>query len=134
MLQCRCLPDFEATIHNDGCLEFSDAYTQLEDVFLEPVRMTECDLLEFDKDIRKDLLHRPSSSKLFLRDEFDTNLYNMSVYFADYGILENPLYLEITKLTDDVFTVSMTTSRLPYQKAISEKSAINTHHWCSTRK
>ena len=102
MLQCRCLPDFEATIHQDGILEFSDAYTQLEDVFLEPVRMTECDLLEFDKNIRKELLRRSSSSKLFSRDEFDANLHNMSVYFADYGISENALYLEIKKLADDV--------------------------------
>lgn len=102
MLQCRCLPDFEATIHPDGYLEFSDAYTQLEDGFLEPVRMTECDLLEFDKDIKKKLLRRPLSSKLFSRDEFDVNLHNMSVYFADYGISENALYLEIKKLADDV--------------------------------
>ena len=102
MLQCRCLPDFEATIHQDGILEFSDAYTQLEDGFLEPVRMTECDLLEFDKDIKKKLLRKSSSSKLFSRDAFDANLHNMSVYFADYGISENALYLEIKKLADDV--------------------------------
>ena len=102
MLQCRCLPDFEATIHQDGILEFSDAYTQLEDGFLEPVRMTECDLLEFDKNIKKKLLRKSSSSKLFSRDDFDANLHNMSVYFADYGISENALYLEIKKLADDV--------------------------------
>lgn len=102
MLQCRCLPDFEATVHLDGSLEFSDAYTQLEAGYLEPARMTECDLLEFDKDIKKELLRRPSIHKLFSREEFEVNLYNMSVYYADYGIEENPLYQQIKKLSDDV--------------------------------
>lgn len=102
MLQCRCLPDFEATVRFDGRLEFSEAYTQLESGFLEPVRLTEIDLHEFGKNIRKDLLRRPSSRKLFSREEFDANLYNLSLYFAEYGIAENPLYLQIRKLADDV--------------------------------
>lgn len=102
MLQCRCLPDFEARIMLDGRCEFSECYTQLEDDCLEPVRMTECDLLEYDEDIRKDLLQRPSSHKLFSRQEFEVNLYNMSVYYADYGIEDNPLYQQIKKLASDV--------------------------------
>lgn len=103
MLQCLCLPDFEAIVHLDGTLEFSDAYTQLEHGFLEPVRMTELDLQEFDKDIKTGLLRRPSTHKLFSREEFEVNLYNMSVYYADYGIVDNPLYQQIKKLADDVF-------------------------------
>lgn len=102
MLQCRCLPHFEAVVRTDGCLEFSDAYTQLEAGALEPVRMSECDLLEFDEDIKKDLLRRPATHKLFSREEFDVNLYNMSVYYADYGITNNSLYQEIKSLADDV--------------------------------
>lgn len=102
MLQSRCLPDFEARIKLDGRCEFSEGYTQLEDGYLEPVRMSECDLLEYSENLRKDLLQRPSSHKLFSREEFEVNLHNTSVYYADYGIEDNPLYQQIKKLADEV--------------------------------
>lgn len=100
MLQSRCLPDFEAVVKSD-CLKFNSTYTQLEDEYLEPVRLSDYDLHLYGKGINTSLLKCPKVA-ICSREEFECNLHNMSVYYAAFGIVDNPVFIVLKSLAEDV--------------------------------
>lgn len=82
-------PGFEAVI-KDNHLVFNRTYTQLENGFLEPVRLTELDMLLHGKDIDYKNLENFSITEINSNEEYEAGIKNMKVVFDGYKINELP--------------------------------------------
>lgn len=101
IIQSRCLPDYEA-IHTGPELKFNHKYNQLEDLFLEPQRMTEVDLLVFNPSIREKDFTKKDPYRLYSMKELDAVYTNDAIYFEKYKLADNDVYKALGGLIADV--------------------------------
>lgn len=101
MIETRCLSDFAAKVHLYG-LEYTNAYSPLESVFLEPVRMSELDLLECNPRLDKSRLRTKKTYTLYSSEELDAHLFNTPIYYEKYGLSDNVLYKELVAFVQDM--------------------------------
>lgn len=101
MVQSRCLPDYEAINHGTH-LSFTHAYSQLEDIFLEPQRMTQVDLLLFNDEIQQVKLLKKEPYTLYSMKELDAIYANDAIYYEKYKLADSKVYKDFGRLMADV--------------------------------
>lgn len=101
MVQSKCLPDYEATNHGTH-LSYNYEYSQLEDVFLEPQRMTQVDMLLFNNEIRLENLLQKDPYTLYSMKELDAIYANDVIYYEKYKLTDTKVYRDLGRLIEDI--------------------------------
>lgn len=101
MVQSRCLPDYKA-INHGTYLSFTHAYSQLEDVFLEPQRMTQVDLLLFNDEIQQEKLLKNDPYTLYSMKELDAIYANDAIYYEKFKLADSKIYKDLGNLIADI--------------------------------
>lgn len=90
ILESKCLPDFHGEMTSRG-IKFSHHYSHLEDMFMEPQRLTILDLEKY-RSIRFEERRCKKTKSICSLEEFDITLYNDTLYYERYGLLDNKKY------------------------------------------
>lgn len=100
ILVAKCLPTFFVEI-NQSKVRFSYDYTHLEDEYLEPQRLSIVDLEKYRSIRFKERKFKKTQSICSL-EEYDINLYNDTLYYKKYGILQNKKYQSLIAFMNDM--------------------------------
>jgi len=90
MLEAKCMPNFYGELTKYG-IRFSHHYTHLEDMFLEPQRLTPVDI-ELYRSEGLEERKRKTRNSICSLEEFDIVLYNDTIYYKKYGLLNSDKY------------------------------------------
>lgn len=100
MLEAKCMPDFYGELTNE-CIRFSHRYTHLEDMFLEPLRLTPVDIEKYKSEGLKERKRKKTYS-ICSKEEFDNTLYNDTIYYHKYGLLGNEKYKSLVAFMNEM--------------------------------
>ena len=100
MLVAKCMPSFYGELTN-GCIRFSHRYTHLEDMFLEPIRLTPVDIEKYKSEGLKERKQKKTYS-ICSKEELDITLYNDTIYYQKYGLLENETYKSLVAFMNEM--------------------------------
>lgn len=100
MLEAKCLPDFYGELTKEG-IKFSHCYTHLEDMFLEPLRLTPVDIEKYKSEGLEERKRKKKYS-ICSKEEFDNTLYNDTIYYQKYGLLNNEKYKSLVAFMNDM--------------------------------
>lgn len=100
MLEAKCMPGFYGELTNE-CIRFSHRYTHLEDMFLEPIRLSPVDIEKYKSDDLKERKRKKTYS-ICSKEEFDITLYNDTIYYHKYGLLVNEKYKSLVAFMNEM--------------------------------
>jgi len=100
MLEAKCMPGFYGELTNE-CIRFSHRYTHLEDMFLEPLRLTPVDIEKYKSEGLKERKRKKTYS-ICSKEEFDITLYNDTIYYHKYGLLVNEKYKSLVAFMNEM--------------------------------
>lgn len=100
LIQNRCLNDFYAESTDFGLL-FNSQYTHLEPLFLEPLRLSSLDILQFDNKFDASKL-KPAKPRysLYSFEELDDTVRLDAQYFAEFDLKSNRTFMNLCDLID----------------------------------
>ena len=102
IIQSKCLKDFYGVVTNMGIV-FRNSYTHLEDLFMEPLRLSTLDVLEFDKDVKHYMPPLPKRTNLlYSMEELDYTLPQHASIFSDYHLDNQPVFKKLSMLVEAV--------------------------------
>ena len=101
IIQSRCLSNYEAVCCENG-LSFNHEYSQLENCSLEPLRMTDVDLLYYNPVVRDKIFAEKDSFSLYSKKELDAVYTNDALYYEKYNLADNDVYKSLGCLIADV--------------------------------
>lgn len=90
ILESKCLSNFQGEMTSKG-IKFSHHYSHLEDMFMEPQRLTILDLEKY-RSMRFEKRRCKNTKSICSLEEFDITLYNDTLYYKRYGLLDNMKY------------------------------------------
>lgn len=100
MLEAKCMPDFYGELTKYG-IKFSHHYTHLEDMFLEPQRLSCMDIEQYRSDGLKDRKWKNTCS-ICSEEELDDTLHNDTIYYQKYGLLNNEKYKSLVAFINEM--------------------------------
>lgn len=100
MLEAKCIPDFYGELTKEG-IKFSHCYTHLEDMFLEPLRLTPVDIEKYKSEGLEER-ERKNSYSICSKEELDITLYNDAIYYQKYGLLNNEKYKSLAAFMNEM--------------------------------
>ncbi len=100
ILVAKCLPNFYIKA-NTSHIRYSYNYTHLENEYLEPRRLSIVDLEKYRSFRFKDKKSINTKSICSL-EEYDVNLYNDTLYYKKYGILQDKRYQSLVAFMNDM--------------------------------
>ena len=90
IIEAKCLPDFYGEV-TPLRIKFSHHYSHLEDMFLEPQRLTILDLEKY-RPMRFANLRTKQTWSICSLEELDITLHNDAIYYDKYGLPDNKKY------------------------------------------
>lgn len=100
ILEAKCVPGFYGELTKEG-IKFSHCYTHLEDMFLEPLRLTPVDIEKYKSEGLEDR-GRKNSYSICSKEELDITLYNDAIYYQKYGLLDNEKYKNLVSFMNEM--------------------------------
>lgn len=100
MLEAKCMPGFYGELTKEG-IRFSHRYTHLEDMFLEPLRLTPVDIEKYKSEGLEERKRKKTYS-ICSQEEFDNTLYNDTIYYQKYGLLDNEKYKSLAAFMNEM--------------------------------
>ena len=100
IMESKCLPDFHGEMTSKG-VRFSHHYSHLEDMFMEPQRLTILDLEKY-RSIRFEERRCKETLSICSLEEFDITLYNDTLYYERYGLLDNKKYQSLVAFMNNM--------------------------------
>lgn len=100
ILEAKCLPDFYGEVTSIG-IKFSHHYSHLEDMFLEPQRLTILDLEKY-RPMRFANLRTKQTWSICSLEELDITLHNDAIYYAKYGLPDNKKYQSLVAFMKEI--------------------------------
>ena len=100
IMESKCLPDFHGEMTLKG-VRFSHHYSHLEDMFMEPQRLTILDLEKY-RSIRFEERRCKETLSICSLEEFDITLYNDTLYYERYGLLDNKKYQSLVAFMNNM--------------------------------
>ena len=100
ILEAKCLPDFYGEVTPLG-IKFSHHYTHLEDMFLEPQRLTILDLEKY-RSMRFEERKTKNNKSICSMEEYDIMLHNDALYYEKYGVQQNKIYQSLVAFMNEM--------------------------------
>lgn len=100
MLEAKCMSGFYGELAKDG-IRFSHQYSHLEDMFLEPQRLTCVDIDKYKSEGLEER-KRKNSYSICSKEEFYNIFYNDTIYYQKYGLLENEKYKSLVAFMSEM--------------------------------
>lgn len=100
IVQARCVKDFEAIVCKEG-LRFNRDYSQLEEFYLNPIRLSIIDLISY-KCITAPSVCVKKTPRLYSIEELKSMISNDAIYYEKYKLGENSIYKSMITLLDDI--------------------------------
>ena len=97
IIEAKCLPDFYGEV-TPLRIKFSHHYSHLEDMFLEPQRLTILDLEKY-RPMRFANLRTKQTWSICSLEELDITLHNDAIYYAKYGLPDNKKYQSLVAMS-----------------------------------
>lgn len=101
IVKARCIKDFEATACKEG-LRFNKNYSQLEDFYLNPIRLSIVDLNLYKCITVASPSNNKQNQKLYSVEELKSMISSHGVYYEKYKLGEKSVYQSIISFLDEI--------------------------------
>lgn len=98
----KCIRDYEGLVPlSGGIMRFNYDYNQLDDSGMEPTRLTQVDMISFDREL-SDYECKKDKPGLYSEDELDLMLEEDATVFRKFGVAQTDVFISLKNLKDNL--------------------------------